>query len=154
MTTIAYRDGVMAADTQCSSGNRKFRISKIKRLKCGGLLGGSGSLAAMLKIQRWAEAGFSADDAPEFGDDGGDFEALIVRGDGTVYLLDDEMELMPVTDELIAVGSGGPYAVAAMHCGLTPAEAVDVAAHYDPGTGGPVHEMRLEKPKVKAKVRK
>ena len=149
MTTIAWdaASGVMAADTQCTSGNRKFRTSKVKRLKCGGLIGGSGSVAHMLKVQRWAEGGFKLDEMPDFGDSGGDFEALIVKGDGSVYLLDEEMELMPFTDEFIAVGSGGPYAVAAMACGRTPAEAVEVAGRFDAATSGPVEVFKLTKPR-------
>lgn len=151
MTTIAWdaASGVMAADTQCTAGNRKFRTSKVKRLKCGGLIGGSGSVAHMLKVQRWAEGGFNPDALPDFGDDGGDFEALIVKGDGSVFLLDEEMELMPFTDAFIAVGSGGPYAVAAMACGKSPADAVEIAGRFDAATSGPVETFRLERPKGK-----
>ncbi len=145
----------MASDTQVTSGCRKLRACKVQRLKCGGLIGGSGNWAHLMKVRRWAEAGFPADDQPDFGADEGEFECLIVKGDGRVYLLDDEMELMPFTDEFIAVGSGGCYAVAAMHCGRTPAEAVEVAGIYDASTSGPVEVWQLEKPatKPKAKIR-
>jgi ATP-dependent protease HslVU (ClpYQ) peptidase subunit len=143
MTTIAYSGGCMAADTQVSAGGRKFRTHKVKRLKCGGLIGSSGKLADILKIQRWAEAGFPEADKPDFGDEG-EFECLIVTGAGDVYLLDEDMELMPFMDAFIAVGSGGPYAMAAMECGRNPAEAVAVAAKFDANTSEPVEVFRVE----------
>ena len=142
MTTIAYSAGTMAADTQVSAGGRKLRTHKVKRLKCGGLIGSSGKLADILKVQRWAEAGFPEAKKPEFEE--GEFECLIVTGAGDVFLLDGDMELMPFTDECIAVGSGGPYAVAAMACGKSPEEAVALAARFDENTSEPVEVFRVE----------
>jgi ATP-dependent protease HslVU (ClpYQ) peptidase subunit len=142
VTTIAYSGGCMAADTQVSAGGRKFRTHKVKRLKCGGLIGSSGKLADILKVQRWAEAGFPEGNKPQF--DENEFECLIVTGAGEVFLLDGDMELMPFTDDCIAVGSGGPYAVAAMACGKTPAEAVALAARFDENTSEPVEVFRVE----------
>jgi ATP-dependent protease HslVU (ClpYQ) peptidase subunit len=134
----------MAADTQVSAGGRKFRTHKVKRLKCGGLIGSSGKLADILKIQRWAEAGFPDEGKPDFGDEG-EFECLIVTGAGDVYLLDEDMELMPFMDAFIAVGSGGPYAMAALACGKTPEEAVRIAAQFDANTSEPVEIFLIEK---------
>lgn len=153
MTTIAYRAGVMAADTQVTSANRKFRASKVVRLPCGGLMGSSGNWAHIVKVQRWAAEGFHPDQKPEFDDDA-EFECLVVKADGSVFLLDDDFELMPFTDEFIAVGSGGTLAVAAMECGRTPADAVRVAAKFDAATSEPVEEFWLEAPAKKAKRKK
>lgn len=155
MTTIAYRDGVMASDTQVSAGGRKFRTHKVKPLKDGGLIGSSGKLADILKIQRWAEAGFPDEGKPDFGDEG-EFECLIVTGAGEIYLLDEEMELMPFFDPFIAVGSGGAYAMAAMECGKSPEDAVRVAAKYDANTSEPVETFRVEPkeaPRAKRRAR-
>lgn len=38
-----------------------------------------------------------------------------------------------------AIGSGRDFALAAMHCGKSALEAVEVARHFDTGTGGAVH---------------
>lgn len=148
MTTIAYSAAtrIMASDTQLTSGNRKFRTSKIRQLSCGGLIGSTGSVAHILKVQRWAEAGFDDDAKPDFGDESGDFECLIVKGDGTIYLLDGEMEMMPIKDEIVALGSGGTYALAALACGRTPEEAVRIAARYDAATSEPIETMSLTEP--------
>ncbi|GAA5075567.1 hypothetical protein [Lysobacter panacisoli] len=155
MTTIAWdsRYGEMASDTQVTSGNRKLRGHKVLRLPCGGLMGSSGNWAQIVKVQRWAEKGFPPDDKPEFDDDA-EFECLIVKGDGSIFLLDDDLELMPFHDEFIAVGSGGTLAVAAMECGKSPADAVRVAAKFDAATSEPVETFALEPKKAKAKRRK
>lgn len=156
MTTIALSRpaGQVAADTQCTNGTRKMRTRKLHRLKGGVLFAGAGNLVHITKVQRWAAGGFKPDDLPDFGEDSPDFEALIVLADGTVYVLDDGMELLPFTDEFIALGSGSSYALAALHCGKSPAEAVEVAAVYDCATSGPVDVLPLGKPKAKARVRK
>lgn len=147
MTTLAYHAGlrIMAADTQITSCNRKFRTSKVRRLACGGLIGSTGSLADIMKIQRWAEAGFTESAKPEF-EDSAEVECLVVTGAGKAFLLDDSLELMPLNDEFIALGSGGPYAMAAMACGQTPEGAVKIAARFDAATSEPVESWQLEAP--------
>lgn len=157
MTTIAYCavTRTMAADTQATSGTRKLRCVKVHRLACGGLIGGSGHWSNIQKAMRWAEAGFAEGAKPVLthADDGGGFECLVVRGDGTVYTLDDDLELLPFTDGIFSVGSGGDYALAAMACGKTPAEAVKIAARFDAATSEPIESWTLEPPKAKAKIR-
>ena len=153
MTTAAYSRaaGVLAADTQCTYGTRKMRVVKIHEAK-GSLIAGAGNVVHIAKVVRWAKAGFPADDLPDFGDDTADFECLIVRPDGSVEMLDESLELLKVTDGMAAIGTGSSYALAAMYCGKTPAEAVEVAAYFDCATSAPVEEMRVPKPK--AKIRK
>lgn len=155
MTTIAYDRATrtMAADTQCSAGARKLRTHKVRRLKDGGLIGSCGSMSDILKIHRWAESGFPEKGKPELGEDA-DFESLIARGDGGVFLLDEALEPMEFSDEFLAIGSGGPYATAAMACGKTVTEAVELAARFDPGTGGPVEVFQVDLQKRPARKRK
>jgi len=155
MTTIAYDRATrtMAADTQCSAGARKLRTHKVRRLKDGGLIGSCGSMVDILKIHRWAEAGFPEKGRPDLGDDA-DFESLIVNGDGGVFLLDEALEPMEFSDEFLAIGSGGPYATAAMACGKTVTEAVELAARFDPATSAPVELFHVERKAAKRAKRK
>jgi ATP-dependent protease HslVU (ClpYQ) peptidase subunit len=53
--------------------------------------------------------------------------------------------LMPwlILSPQTAIGTGRDYALAAMHCGSTAAEAVAIAALFDPGTGGGVDTVTL-----------
>lgn len=152
MTTLAYKDGVLAADMQVTAGNRKFQFSKARHTKDGGLVGGAGNLAQVIKVLRWVAEGMD-DDKPDFGDEG-EFECIWVSPDGSVYLLDDALEPMKIEDGFLAIGSGGPYAVAAMHLGRSPEEAVEVAARFDPATSGPVQVWRLQPRPAKAKRKK
>lgn len=156
MTTIAYSRaaGQVAADTQCTNGTRKMRTHKVHRLKDGSLFAGAGNLVHITKVHRWAMAGFAEDERPDFGDEDGEFEALIVLPDGTARVLDEGMEMLPFTDDFIAMGSGSSYALAAMYCGKSPAEAVEVAAVYDCATSGPVEVFSVKgKAKCHAKKR-
>ena len=48
-----------------------------------------------------------------------------------------------IKNDFWAIGTGSAYAVAAMHLGLSPAEAVKLACLYDTSSHEPVDEMRL-----------
>lgn len=143
---------MLAADTQVTAGNRKFRFSKVRQTKDGGLVGGAGNLSHVIKVLRWVAEGMG-DDAPDFGDEG-EFECIWISPDGAVHLLDEALEPMRVEDGFLAIGSGGNYATAAMACGKSPEEAVEVAARFDPATSGPVQVWRLQPKPARARARK
>ena len=149
MTTIAYKSGVLVADSQVSAGDRIFRTVKILAFPDGTLFGGAGGLADVLKVRDWAKSGFKGD--PPETSEKASFECLHVRTDGSMWLIDDDLTPMCFTGDFIALGTGSPYAMAAMHLGKGPHEAVEVAAHFDPATSLPLHELRLGKPAPKRK---
>ena len=49
-----------------------------------------------------------------------------------------------IESPFIALGTGREYAMAAMHLGKTAAEAIEVAAHFDSGTGNGVDVLGFE----------
>ena len=51
--------------------------------------------------------------------------------------------VIPVADGFAAVGSGAPYALAAMYLGNTATRAITVAAQFDTNTGGKVITKQL-----------
>lgn len=51
--------------------------------------------------------------------------------------------VIPVVDSFAAVGSGSPYALAAMYLGNTATRAVTVAAQFDTNTGGKIITKQL-----------
>lgn len=80
-----------------------------------------------------------------------DFEAL-------VYMKDTEKvykvafykswdcalsSVIPIADSFAAVGSGAPYALAAMECGYSAHGGVAVASKFDPDTGGKIITKQL-----------
>lgn len=142
---------MLVADSQVSSGDRIFRTVKIERLPDGSLFGGAGGLADILKVKAWVSHGYKGD-APEMSDKAS-FECLHVRTDGSTWLVDDDLVPMRFTDGFLALGTGSPYAQAAMYLGKTAQEAVEVAAQFDPSTSLPIDVLVLEK-KAPSKVRK
>jgi ATP-dependent protease HslVU (ClpYQ) peptidase subunit len=73
-------------------------------------------------------------------DDGGSY--LLVSAKKVMCLEADKMVPYPVA-KTFAIGSGCKYAMAAMACGKTPAEAIKVAAKLDPFTGGAVRTLSV-----------
>ena len=148
MTTIAFsrRDGMIAADSRnTDSSGATFSVRKIEKLENGRYFLGSGHLYTIGLAREWAETDFDEEYRPEFGvmfcDQAEDFRfsCLVISEDGRiVILLDDEMQPQPVTDDLLAIGSGAAYAIGAMAAGLSPEEAVGIAIQYDGNSGGPV----------------
>lgn len=75
----------------------------------------------------------------KFGHEHKDFEALVVfQGETYWYGVNGVPVLV---GSPAAVGSGKKFAMAAMLCGKTPKEAVEIAPQLDPHTGGKVIEL-------------
>lgn len=144
MTTIAYRAGILAADTQGTRGNSRIRVRKIQRLDDGSLFAGAGAFPAIVKVHKWANAGMPDDKLPKLalGDDG-EVECLIVRPDGTIVLVDEALTPETLVQEFVAIGTGCEYALGAMACGRTAARAVKIAARFDTNTSEPIETMQL-----------
>jgi len=148
MTTVVYcsRSKTMASDTQVTCGPMKRRASKVKVLANGGLIAGSGDYSSLNKVFTWAEADFSHKSRPSFSDNPESvmtFECLLVKQDGSMWLIDDDLEVLEHKGDFIGIGSGGSMAVVAMACGKSPEEAVLMAAEYDPYTSAPVEVWSL-----------
>ena len=152
MTTIAYKDGILVADTQLTSADRKYRCEKLHRLPTGDLFAGAGGLSDVLKLRRWVAEG-CPDETPDFSDKA-DVECLLVKTDGTAWLVDQECEPMRVIDQAVSIGSGSQYAMAAMECGLSAEDAIGIAAKFDPATSLPVMTMTVRKPAPKIRANK
>ncbi|WP_336802468.1 hypothetical protein [Kaistia sp. MMO-174] len=136
MTTIAYRDGVLAADSLISSGNARAGQAQ-KIATCGSTMGGtSGSIEACHRFVQWIEAGAEGD-CPELGDSDG----ILVRGSQTFYV-GSKGVLVPFEAEFAAVGSGEKFALGAMAMGATAERAVEVARELDVHTGGQIVTLR------------
>ena len=68
MTIIAYRDGVMAADTATWQGGVMIgdRSKKIMRTPEGFLIACAGELSVISKFRAWAKSGFKEDETADF----------------------------------------------------------------------------------------
>lgn len=146
MTTIAYRDGVLAADSRAYSGDKVpigFK-KKIHRLVDGARFGVSTtSVGGDQLIRRWIEGGCKevANDSlkPE------SFTAILVKADGSVFYANNNLEWSgPLSAEFIAIGSGEQFALGAMAMGATAEEAVEAAIRLDPWSDGEITVLRRE----------
>lgn len=142
MTTIAYRDGVLAADTATwiNDGNVRCpgRTGKLRRLSDGSLYSGAGASAQIEEFGNWLESGCKGDKPKA-----DDISVLHIRLDGTIVLYAGELERVAGEAPFYAVGSGASAALGAMMAGASAAEAVRIAMEVDPYTAGEVDVLHL-----------
>lgn len=153
MTTIAYRAGVLAADTQMSYSDTPVVVPDLKLFISGRYaVAVSGDCRYIPTIKRWFENhDCSSEHAPErMWDDTFDILAMDVEGNAYT-LFGDELYILPT--EFFAIGSGRLLALGAMAEGASAARAVEIAAKHDVYTGLPVRAITMDdlKKALKAK---
>ena len=143
MTTIAFDGKTMACDTRVA-GDHIYNIdTKIYENEFV-VIGVAGNAEAGILLVK--------DDSilvPKHYDF--DFEALVyVKDAEKVYKVafykswDCALSsVIPVADSFAAVGSGAPYALAAMECGYSAHGGVAVASKFDTNTGGKIITKQL-----------
>lgn len=147
MTTVAFKDGVMAADSRGLDGSVGIvRIQKLFRKKIKGkeyLFGVAGYWEAGLMFVDWFKTRDAAlqDRLMKLHGDS-DFDVIIWDGKRLVCA-DSFMRLTECTEEYYAIGSGAPHAITAMDCGKSARQAVQLAMKRDSSTGGRVVSLRL-----------
>ena len=156
MTTIAYRDGVLAADSRVTYGEdgsaRVHTCKKLfrKRVTHGKktfdvIIATAGESSPGMVFVDWYGTGKPIPDI--FLHLGGDFSCLVLTPQG-LFEYDVYCRAEEILDDFYAIGSGAKAALAAMHCGKSAIEAVRIAARIDPYTGGRIHSETLN-PKEK-----
>lgn len=138
MTTVAFRDGCMAADTQLT-GDFVVRVQKIVRLPDGGVAGAAGVWSRGYAGLRWLTEGEQGEPPKIKG-----ATLLIARADGSLWLAEHEFPAYPLLDKYTAVGAGAMAAMAAMNGGANAGDAVKVAARLDSCTSDPIQILKIE----------
>jgi hypothetical protein len=148
VTCIAYKAGVMAADSQSTYGQSRLLTRKLVRLPDGGVAGDCGDAPAGHAGLDWLAKGGSLDGAEEKAFlpniDGADI--LVAKGDGTLWLLINRFPAFQLFDKEVAIGCGADAARVAMSLGLSAVEAVRRVAKFDVYCGDPVVSMTVEPP--------
>ena len=143
MTTIAYKDGVMAADRAISGNGHVGTARKVHRRKSdGALVGGCGDVAT---IQRWFEWFLAGERgaAPNLGtDDESASMILVVRTTGKVEEYGRYGKCL-YEAPYYALGSGADYALGAMAFGASARQAVAAATKHDHHTGYGIQYVQL-----------
>lgn len=143
MTTVVYRDGVLAADSLVTMGDTKIHgnMRKLSRVH-GHLIGIAGGVADCDEFINWCKAGGSETETepPK-----GQYSAIVVQPNGKVFEVECGKYLPRLTNtKFHAIGSGAPYALAAMYAGASAAEAVRIATKIDTNSGLPVKTLKLK----------
>jgi ATP-dependent HslUV protease subunit HslV len=137
MTTVAYRDGILAADSLATSGDTVTgQAVKLKRLADGRLAAMLGRSGAAQRLLAWIEAGAQGEQP------GGDAGVVIVDDDGASYY-DDGVSERCSRAPFKAWGTGGCLAMGAMAAGASAEQAVRIACEWDIYTGGDVIALSL-----------
>lgn len=160
MTTIAYRDGILAADScetsededagTCTAGCEKlFRVGPF-------IVALQGESTPGLVWLNWFHLEWDNAREPElqlvpqeltdrFLDNKADFTAVVLTKNRGLWIYDEWGTPAQITAPYYAVGSGMKAALGAMHAGAGAVAAVEAACAHDPYTSGPVHSSETLK---------
>jgi ATP-dependent protease HslVU (ClpYQ) peptidase subunit len=142
MTTIAYKAGILAGDSQATD-DQVWQTRKVIRLSTSAgslLVGWCGDVHAALVFLEWLKNDQSR--KPDISNE--DFEAIVVAETGRVTIWTQSLVGWRPEGKFFAIGSGGKAAMGAMHAGKSAVEAVKIACKVDPYTRGPVRSLKLK----------
>jgi hypothetical protein len=139
VTTIAYKDGIMAADAQISAnGFVHSSALKIVRNARGDLCGASGNQGFMVRFLSWFEKGEKGE-PPSAQDKDEHYDVIIIRARKPHQALTiNQTTLCPISGEFYAIGSGRSFALGAMMAGADAMFAVQIACKMDNYSGGDI----------------
>lgn len=140
MTTVAVRDGVMAADTQGSFEGIKMKMTKVFRVhdELIGVCGNYDKAYEFVTLYRKGKRKeLNGNDKDE------DFDYLLLNAKGLYLATGFNGPQVKVYEGFFAIGSGKESAITAMRMGATAKEAVKMAHLNDMHTGSVVQEKRL-----------
>jgi hypothetical protein len=138
LTTCAYRDGILAWDSQITDAHISSGLKGVKDEKAGVIVTGAGDMFAMFAMYDWIFEGMSGPPPKCAPTDG--FELLLLWKNGVLESMDRRGRHFPLDPKHpYAIGSGGTAAMAALLCGKTAHGAVEIASKCDMYTGGEIH---------------
>lgn len=142
MTTIAYKDGILAVDSQATFGTLRVPgiTKKMRLLQDGSIAAGCGVLATVSKMFHWLDTDRSTDCPLKGGEQSS--VVIVVTMAGEVQIWEDELPYEHDANAPLAQGSGMEIAYGAMQCGKTAEEAVEIAAELDIYTSLPAQVGR------------
>lgn len=139
MTVIAYRNGIMAADTQMTMGPIKWRCPSKILTKDKHLIAISGrNCPSDRQLLDWFKPNLKK--LPQLS--GYDCSILVVPPRGHLQLWDENGGFEPLVTSFYSIGSGAEFAMGAMSAGASAREAVAIAIKWSPTCGGKITMTR------------
>jgi ATP-dependent protease HslVU (ClpYQ) peptidase subunit len=148
MTTIAYRDRVLAADSMETDDDMKlnWKTKKVFKLPNGSLFGGAGDAESCMILLDGLKKGIELPALPKVGDSGPDVHAILVKPNGRIYFYEG-YRWTKVVEKFWAIGSGRKAALALLRYGASAVDAVKGGINTDTYSGGRVRTVKLGKRK-------
>ncbi len=141
MTTIAYRNGVLAADTSLSTGGcLNGRVTKIAA-RDNDLAGVAGSAAFGAAFLKWFTDGEVGDPPKGESHDDSFDRGVIFRAGGPIEVY-EPLGRFDVEADYYAFGSGRSEALGAMFAGADASTGVLAAMQHDANTAGEIMILR------------
>lgn len=140
MTTVATDGRTMAADRMvCGGGGIKHgQTTKIFHADNGDVVGAAGDSFRIAAFVRW----YNGDRVDPFEANPEDFEALVLKSDGTTLCFNFAGDFIVESGPHAAIGSGSGVALGALDAGASPVKAIEIASRRDIYTGGGVDELQ------------
>lgn len=134
MTIVAWDGKTLAADKRAENAGLSRTVTKIFRID-NLLVGVAWNLCAGLEMIEWVKNGRKPSDFPEIQRDKNERSNFLVIENGKLLVYETSPQPIIFEDEFFAFGSGRDYALAAMACGKSAKEAVEIACMFDTGCG-------------------
>ena len=154
MTVIAYKNGVLAADTKAvTEDGLVVKSKKLEKLSNGTILGTAGSADCREIVTILGKASLSKMPLKsKLRSTETTFRGIWVFPTGEVFKVSVEFEdnkwdaeILPILEKQAAVGTGGAYALGAMLAGKSALEAVKIACKLDNNCGLPAESITIQK---------
>jgi len=142
LSTVVYRNGVLAADRQVTSDT--VILGQVRKIFAapGCLVGITGAYGDAMAFVAWAKDGFDPKKRP---DTTRDVEAVIVKPDGAFVVRGSpNWTEETIGSDFYASGSGSHIAMGALAMGADSVQAVEIACQFDIFSGGGIDVLRLE----------
>lgn len=146
MTTIAARFSTLeiAADSMVSGDDSFYLVEKLRQGK-DGIYGGCGDWDKILKMFQALESGGDLDSDT-------DVTVLELRNDG-IWIYESTIIPAKIKNDFWAIGTGANFAIAAMECGKSVRDAVEIACKYDTSSHLPIDYMKLGRSRGNKNIR-
>lgn len=143
MTCIAYRDGILAADSCWECQGQVVSLNrKILKLGNGWLYGAAGDCDDRELLDFFSKHQDHLPSRSCLEEFDADLEAIVVRPHGDVWYINsgkDDRGAFQIKQKFAAIGSGAELARGAMAFGANAEQAIWVACEYDIYCRPPVH---------------
>lgn len=153
MTTIAYRDGVLASDSGVYDGAHDLmegitpKVYQWPDVKGHWLFGAAGD-ADMRELIAILQATGLQTTKDEIATLDTEVDGILISPQGEIWRVyydpeNEESHIYPLNADFFAVGSGAQIAIGAMAAGKGAEEAIELTSHHNVHTRLPVQSVRL-----------